>query len=247
MNLEIDGRRIGCGHPTYVVAEMSGNHNQSFDRAVEILEAAKEAGADAVKLQTYTADTITINSDQEYFQIKGGTLWDGQTLYDLYGQAHTPWEWQPKLKEVADGLDLALFSSPFDVTAVDFLEKMKVPVYKVASPELMDFQLLERIALTKKPILMSTGMATLAEIDEAMSCIRDSNNKAQIALLKCTADYPALPEEINLLTIPHMNETFGVPVGISDHTLGTEVANASVALGACVVEKHIALSRGEPG
>jgi pseudaminic acid synthase len=247
MECSINGRMIGPGHPTYIVAEMSGNHNQSFDRAVQILEAAKAAGADAVKLQTYTADTITIDSDQEYFQIKGGTLWDGQTLYDLYAQAHTPWEWQPKLKRIAEDLEMDLFSSPFDVTAVDFLEDMGVPAYKVASPELMDLQLLERIASTGKPIIMSTGMATLAEIDEAASCIFSVDEKAQLVLLKCTADYPALPEEINLLTIPHMRETFRVPVGLSDHTLGTEVANASVALGACVVEKHFALSRDELG
>jgi len=247
MDYAINNRVVGVGKPTYIVAEMSGNHNQSFDRAVEILKAAKTAGADAVKLQTYTADTITIDSDQQYFKVEGDTLWDGQTLHGLYDQAHTPWDWQPKLKQIADEVGIDLFSSPFDSTAVDFLETMGVPAYKVASPELMDFPLLKRIAATGKPIIMSTGMASLGEIDEALRVIHETNPASGVVLLKCTADYPARPEEMNLLTIPHLAETFGIPVGLSDHTLGTDVAIASVALGACVIEKHFTLSRDEPG
>jgi len=243
----INGREIGPGHPVYVIAEMSGNHNQSFDRAVEIIHAAKEAGADALKLQTYTADTITIDSDREYFQVKGDTLWDGQTLYGLYDQAHTPWDWQPRLKAVADSLSIDLFSSPFDRSAVDFLEEMGVPAFKVASPELMDHPLLVRIAQTGKPIIMSTGMATLAEIDEAVGVIESVNSDCDLVLLKCTADYPARPQEMNLKTIPHLSETFNVPVGLSDHSMGGEVAVSAVSLGACVVEKHVALSRNDPG
>jgi len=243
MDITINDRKVGKGHPVYIIAEMSANHNQDFDRAVKIIEAAKEAGADAVKLQTYRPDTITIDCDNEYFRIKG-TIWEGKTLYELYGEAYTPWEWQPKLKQVADKLGLHLFSSPFDHTAVDFLEGMKVPAYKVASFEIVDLPLLRKIAATGKPIIMSTGMASLAEIDEAVQTVR---NGTQIALLKCTSAYPALPEEANLNTIPHLAQTFGVVAGISDHTLGNAVAVASVALGACIVEKHFTLSRKDPG
>ena len=245
MVITINDRKIGKGHPVYIIAEMSANHNQHFDQAVKIIEAAKEAGADAVKLQTYTPDTITIDCDNEYFRIKG-TIWEGKTLYELYGEAYTPWEWQPKLKQVADKLGLHLFSSPFDHTAVDFLENMNVPAYKVASFELVDLPLLRKIAETGKPIIMSTGMANLSEIDEAVKTVRDAG-ATQVALLKCTSAYPALPEEANLNTIPHLAQTFGVVAGISDHTLGNAVAVASVALGACIVEKHFTLSRKDPG
>ena len=243
--IEINARRIGPGYPTYIVAEMSANHNQNFEQAIKIVEAAKEAGADAIKVQTYTPDTITIDCDNEYFRVKG-TLWDGRTLYDLYGEAYTPWDWQPKLKEIANGLGLDLFSSPFDATAVNFLEDMGVPVYKVASFENVDIPLLRKIAATGKPVIMSTGMATLAEIDEAVETLRVPAIE-QLALLKCTSAYPSPPEEMNLRTIPHLAEAFGVPVGLSDHTLGVAVPVAAVAFGACIVEKHFALSRAVPG
>ena len=243
--IEINARRIGPGYPTYIVAEMSANHNQSFEQAIKIVEAAKEAGADAIKVQTYTPDTITIDCDNEYFRVKG-TIWDGRTLYDLYGEAYTPWDWQPKLMEIATTLGLDLFSSPFDATAVDFLETMRVPVYKVASFENVDIPLLRTIARTGKPVIMSTGMATLAEIDEAVQTLRVAGTE-HLALLKCTSAYPSLPDEMNLRTIPHLAEAFGVPVGLSDHTLGAAVPVAAVALGACIVEKHFALSRAMPG
>jgi N-acetylneuraminate synthase len=225
---------------------MSANHRQDFDQAVRILHAAKEAGADAVKLQTYTPDTLTIPSDKEYFRIGGGTLWDGRTLYDLYGEAYMPWEWQPKLKEIADEIGIDLFSTAFDPTAVDFLEQMGVPVHKVASFEIVDIPLIEKMARTGKPLIISTGMATLGEIEEAVQAARRAG-ATQIALLKCTSAYPAPPEEMNLRTIPHLAEAFGVPVGLSDHTLGIAVPVAAVALGACIVEKHFTLSRDIPG
>ncbi len=230
----------------YVVAEISANHNQNFEQAVRLIHAAKEVGADAVKLQTYTPDTITIRSDREYFHIGGGTLWDGRTLYDLYGEAHTPWEWQPKLKQVAGDLGLDLFSSPFDSTAVDFLEGMGVPAHKLASCEVVDIGLIQKMAGTGKPLIISTGMATGEEIEEALSAARDAGC-TQIALLKCTAAYPALPDEMNLRTIPAMAQRFQVLVGLSDHTMGIAVPVAAVALGACILEKHITLSRSLPG
>lgn len=241
----INGRVVGTGHPVYIIAEMSANHNQDFNQAVRIIEATKEAGADAVKLQTYTPDTITIDCDNDYFRING-TIWEGKNLYELYGKAYTLWEWQPKLKEIANGLGMDLFSTPFDHTAVDFLEKMDVPVYKVASFELVDLSLLHKITQAGKPIIMSIGMATLAEIDEAVSAIREAGGK-QLALLKCTSAYPAPPDEMNLRTIPHLAEAFGVPTGLSDHTLGIAVPVAAVALGACIIEKHLTLSRDIPG
>lgn len=246
-DFEINGQRIGPGEPVYIVAEMSANHNQDSEQAVKILEAAKEAGADAVKLQTYTPDTLTIDCDNKYFRIGEGTIWEGRTLYDLYGEAYIPWEWQPKLKEIANDLGLDLFSTPFDPTAVDFLEEMDVPAYKVASFEIVDLPLLRRITQTGKPIIMSTGMATLAEIDEAVRTILRDAGGEQLALLKCTSAYPAPPEEMNLRTILHLAETFGVPAGLSDHTLDVAVPVAAVALGACIIEKHFTLSRDEPG
>jgi len=241
----IGNRQIGPGRPVYVVAEMSANHNQSYDRAVEIVRAAGKCGADAVKLQTYTPDTITIDCDSEYFRIKG-TIWKGKNLYKLYGEAHTPWQWQPKLKKVAAKLGLDLFSTPFDFSSVDFLEKMGVPAYKVASFELVDIPLIRRIARTRKPIIMSTGMATLGEIDEAVRAAREAGAR-QIALLKCTSEYPAPPEEMNLRTIPHLAEAFGVVTGLSDHSMGSAVPVAAVAMGACIIEKHFTLSRSDPG
>ena len=242
----VNGRAIGPGHPTYVVAEMSGNHNQSFDQAVKIIHAAKQAGADAIKLQTYTADTITIKCDNPYFRVGTGMLWEGRTLYDLYQEAHTPWDWQPKLKRVADDLGLDFFSTPFDDTAVDFLEGLGVGVHKIASFEVLDLPLIRKVAATGKPIIMSTGMASLAEIDEAVSTARQAGC-TELALLKCTSAYPAAPEEMNLRTIPNLAEAFGVVAGLSDHTMGVAVPAAAVALGASIVEKHFTLSRKDPG
>jgi N-acetylneuraminate synthase len=244
--MKIRGRDIGLGKRVYIIAELSANHNQDFEQSVALIHAAKEAGADAVKLQTYTPDTLTIPSDREYFRIGGGTLWDGRTLYDLYHEAYMPWEWQPKLKKIADEIGIDLFSTAFDATAVDFLEEMGVPVHKVASFEIVDIPLIEKMARTGKPLIISTGMATLGEIEEAVQVARRAG-ATQIALLKCTSAYPALPEEMNLRTIPHLAEAFGVPVGLSDHTLGIAVPVAAVALGACIVEKHFTLSRDIPG
>ncbi|MSS70322.1 MAG: pseudaminic acid synthase [Candidatus Latescibacteria bacterium] len=243
--VEINGRRIGPGYPVYVVAEMSANHNQDFQHALKILEAAKEAGADAIKLQTYTPDTLTIPCNNPYFRIEG-TLWSGRTLYDLYEEAYTPWDWQPKLKDAAYQLGIDLFSTPFDGTAVDFLEDMGMLAFKIASFENVDLPLLRRVARTGKPIIISTGMATLSEIDEAVRTLREAGCR-QIALLKCTSAYPALPEEMNLRTIPHLSEAFGVPVGLSDHTLDVAVPVSAVTLGACIIEKHFTLSRSQPG
>lgn len=244
-NITIGKREIGDGHPCYVIAELSANHGQQFERAAQLVYAAKAAGADAVKLQTYRPDTITLDCDSDLFRIQG-TIWEGANLYRLYEKAYTPWEWQPELKRIADGLGLDCFSSPFDPTAVDFLEMMHVPAYKIASFEVVDIPLIRRIALTGKPIIMSTGMATLEEIAEAVETIRAAGNQ-QIALLKCTSSYPAPPEEMNLRTIPDLAGRFGVPAGLSDHTLGGTVATAAVALGACIVEKHFTLSRAEGG
>ena len=245
-SIRINGRRVGEGHPCYIVAEISANHNGSFDQAVEIIHAAKTAGADAIKIQTYTADTITIRSDNEYFRIGGGTIWDGKTLHDLYAEAYTPWEWQPRLKKVANDLGLDLFSSPFDPTAVDFLEKMQVPAYKVASFEIVDLPLIEKIAATHKPIIISTGMATLDEIEEAVAAAR-RGGADEILLLKCTSSYLAPPEDMNLRTIPYLRDKMNLPVGLSDHTLGIVAPVAAVAQGACFIEKHLTMSRALPG
>jgi len=245
IQIEIGNRVIGPGHPAYVIAEVSANHRQKFDQAVAIMRAAQKAGADAIKLQTYTPDTITIACSRPEFLIKG-TLWQGRNLHDLYGEAYMPWEWQPQLAEIARDLGIDLFSSPFDSTAVDFLESMNVPVYKLASFELVDIPLIQRMAKTKKPLIMSTGMATVEEIEEAVHTAREAG-ATQIALLKCTSAYPAQPEEMNLRTIPELSRRFAVPAGLSDHTLGIAVPVAAVALGACIIEKHIILSRSEPG
>ncbi|MGE3540903.1 MAG: pseudaminic acid synthase [Candidatus Tectimicrobiota bacterium] len=243
--ITIQDRQIGPGRPAYIIAEMSANHQQDFAQAVKLVEAAKAAGADAIKLQTYTPDTLTIDCDQAPFRIQG-TLWAGRTLYDLYGEAYTPWEWQPRLQQIAQELGLHCFSTPFDSTAVDFLEDMHVPAYKIASFENVDLPLLRRVARTGKPIIMSTGMAELAELDEAVRTIREAGG-TQLALLKCTSAYPALPAEANLRTIPHLAEAFGVVAGLSDHTLGWAVPVAAVALGACIIEKHFTLSRALAG
>jgi N-acetylneuraminate synthase len=244
--MKIDGREIGPGKPTYIIAELSANHNQDKEQAIQLIHAAAEAGADAVKLQTYTPDTITINCDRSYFKIEEGTLWSGRILYDLYGEAFTPWEWQPELKRLAEKLGMQCFSSPFDATAVDFLEQMNVPAYKVASFEIVDTPLLKKIGATKKPVIVSTGMASLAEISEALDTLRSAGT-TEIALLKCVSAYPAPPEAMNLKTIPHLAEAFSVPAGLSDHTLGITVPVTSVALGGTIIEKHMTMSRNIPG
>jgi pseudaminic acid synthase len=243
--LEIEGRKIGRGHPTYVIAEISANHNGSIADAVRLIDAAADAGADAVKLQTYTPDTITLDCDNEYFRIKG-TLWEGKTLHGLYGEAMTPWEWHAELAAKARSVGLQWFSSPFDDTAVDFLVGLGAPAFKVASFECVDIGLLRTVAKTGKPIIVSTGMASLAEIDEAVSTLRAAGAR-QIALLKCTSAYPAPADDMNLRAIPHLAEAFEVVAGLSDHTLGGTVPVAAIALGAAIVEKHITLSRATPG
>ncbi len=245
-SMRIGGRRIGKDSPVYIIAELSANHNGEYEQAVRFVRAAKDAGADAVKLQTYTPDTITIASEREEFRISGGTIWDGRNLHELYREAYTPWDWQPKLKKLAEDLGMDCFSSAFDATAVDFLEKMDVPAHKIASFELVDIPLIQKMARTGKPLIMSTGMATVEEIDEALQSARDAG-ATQIALLKCTSAYPAPPEEMNLRTIPEMQRRFHVPVGLSDHTMGIAVPVAAVALGACIIEKHLTLSRSVPG
>jgi len=242
--IEINGRRIGTDQPVYIIAEMSANHGQRFEQAAELIHVAKASGADAVKLQTYTPDTLTLDCNNEYFQIRG-TLWDGRTLYDLYREAFTPWEWQPRLKKIAEGLRLDFFSTPFDDSAVDFLEDMGVPAYKIASFENGDIELLRKVAATGKPVIASTGTATLAEIDELVCTVRSAGTP--LALLKCTSAYPAPPEEIRLRTIAHLAQAFDVPVGLSDHTLGTIAPVAAVAMGACIIEKHFTLSRAVGG
>jgi N-acetylneuraminate synthase len=244
--IHIGGRAIGPGQPVYVIAELSANHHRNYAQAVRLIHAAKEAGADAVKLQTYTPDTMTIRCHRPEFEIGGGTLWDGRQLHDLYAEGAMPWGWQPKLKAIADELGLSLFSTPYDATAVDFLEKMRVPAYKIASFEVVDLPLIARAAATGKPLLLSTGMTTRDEIAEAVKTARDVGSGG-VALLKCTSAYPAPPDEMHLRAIPHLAREFACPVGLSDHTLGVAVAIASVALGACLVEKHLTVSRASPG
>lgn len=245
-SIRISGREIGPGYPVYIIAELSANHQQDFERAARLIDAARDAGADAIKLQTYTPDTITIRSDRSEFRIGGGTIWDGRSLYELYGEAFTPWDWQPKLKTMANDAGLALFSSPFDETAVDFLEQMNVPAYKVASFELVDIPLIQKIARTRKPLIMSTGVATEDEIAEAIAAARQEGGE-EIALLKCTSAYPSPAEEMNLRTIPELARRFGVPAGLSDHTMGIAAPVAAVTLGACIIEKHLTLSRADHG
>lgn len=245
-HLDIGGRPVGPGHPVFVVAEISANHQQEYERAESLVRGAAQAGAEAVKLQTYTPDTLTIDSEADAFRHGDDSPWAGRTLYDLYQEAYMPWEWQPRLQEVAAEVGLQLFSSAFDPTAVEFLEELDVPAYKVASFELVDLPLIRRIAQTGKPLILSTGMATLEEIQEAVRTAEEGGAR-QVALLKCTSAYPAPPEEVNLRTIPDLADRLGVPVGLSDHTLGAEVPVAAVALGACIVEKHFTLSREAAG
>lgn len=242
----IGNRKISEDSPAFIIAEMSGNHNMDFNRAVKIMEEAKRAGADAIKIQTYTADTITLDCDDPCFQITQGTLWDGTTLHKLYQTAYTPWEWQPKLQKIAEEMGLIFFSSPFDLSSVDFLEEMKVPAYKVASFEINDIPFLKKIAQKNKPILISTGIAYQADIELALRTCREAGNE-QVILLKCCSAYPTPYEDINLRTIPNMKETYGVITGLSDHTMGTAVSGAAVALGAKVIEKHMTLRRSDGG
>jgi N-acetylneuraminate synthase len=241
----IGGRRIGADERPYVIAEVSANHNGSIDRALDLVDAAHQAGADAVKLQTYTADTMTIDLDTPDFRIRGG-LWDGQTLYGLYREAHTPWEWHGPLFERGRKHGMAVFSSPFDETAVDFLETLDAPAYKIASFELLDLPLIRRVARAGKPIIMSTGMASLDEIGEAIGAARDAG-AGEIALLHCVSGYPTPANEANLQMIRVLQEKFGMPVGLSDHTLDIGVAVAAVASGAVMIEKHFTLSRADGG
>jgi pseudaminic acid synthase len=244
--MHIGSRRIGAGSPVYIIAEISANHQGDFAHAAELVRAAAAAGVDAVKLQTYTADTITLACRRPEFQIGEGTLWSGRYLHDLYQEAYMPWEWQPELKRIADELGVHCFSTPFDFSAVEFLSAMDVPAWKIASFELVDIPLIRRVAQTGRPVIMSTGMASLAEIDEAVGAARDAGC-TELALLKCTSSYPARFEEMNLRAIPALAERFGVPVGLSDHSPGSVVPVAAVALGATIVEKHIKLRAGDEG
>lgn len=242
--LVIDGRKIGPGRPMFVIAEMSCNHHGRFAEAQKLVRAAAAAGADAIKLQTYTPDTMTLDGDQPWFKIKG-TIWHGRGLYGLYKEAMTPWEWHKPLKKLANSLGLVLFSSPFDATAVDYLEKLGMPAYKIASFENGDIPLIKRVAKTRKPVILSTGTATTKEIDEAVRTLKAA--RAKFALLKCVSAYPAPESEMNLRAIPALAARHGVPVGLSDHTLGATTAIAAAALGACVLEKHLILTRSAGG
>ena len=247
MAFSVAGRTIGRSAQPFVIAEMSGNHNRSLDRALAIVDAAGDAGAHALKLQTYTPDTMTIDVATGEFRIGDpGSLWTGRTLYDLYKEAYTPWEWHRPIFDRARQRGLIAFSTPFDASAVDFLESVGAPCYKIASFENTDLPLIRRVAATRKPVILSTGMATVAELDETVRTLRDAGCD-EFVLLKCTSTYPATPESTNLLTIPHLRELFDCEVGLSDHTMGVGVAVASVALGATVIEKHFTLSRAEGG
>ena len=245
--IKIAGRDIGPNHPPYIIAEMSGNHNQSLERALEIVEAAANTGAHALKIQTYTPDTMTIDLDEREFHISDpNSLWAGASLYKLYGEAYTPWEWHKPIFNRAREMGIIAFSTPFDETAVEFLEELDVPCYKIASFENTDLPLICRVAATGKPLIISTGMATVAEIDETVRSAREAGCK-DLILLKCTSTYPATAANTNILTIPHLRELFGCEVGLSDHTMGIGVSVASVALGATVIEKHFTLTRADGG
>lgn len=248
MNKEfyIGNKRIAADAPAFIVAELSANHNQDFNRAVEIVHAAKEAGADAIKLQTYTADTITIDCDDECFQINEGTIWDGTTLYQLYQEAYTPWEWQPKLMEIANSLGMECFSSPFDLTSVDFLEEMKVPAYKIASYEINDIPMIRKIAKLHKPMIFATGIAYPEDIARALSVCKEEGNE-DVILLKCVSSYPTPYEAVNLRVIPTLAKTYDCLSGISDHTMGSIVSAGAIPLGARMVEKHLTLRRSDGG
>lgn len=244
--IKIGTRVISETSPTFVVAEMSGNHNQDYGRALEIIHAAAQAGADAVKLQTYTADTMTIDCDHPAFQIHEGTIWDGTTLYQLYNDAYTPWEWQARLKEEACRLGMECFSAPFDLTSVDFLEKMDVPAYKIASYEINDIPLIRKVARLHKPVIFSTGVAYPEDIERAFATCREEGNE-DIILLKCVSAYPTPYEAVNLRVIPTLAKTYDCLVGISDHTMGTIVSAGSIGMGVKMVEKHLTLRRSDGG
>lgn len=245
--ISIAGRTIGLGHAPFVVAEMSGNHNQSLERALAIVDAVAKTGAHALKIQTYTPDTMTLDLNEREFHIGDpNSLWAGKSLYELYGEAYTPWEWHKPIFDRARELGIIAFSTPFDDTAVDFLESLDVPCYKIASFENTDLPLIRRVAATGKPLIISTGMATVAELDETVRAARGSGCK-DLVLLKCTSTYPATAQNTNILTIPHLRELFGCEVGLSDHTMGLGVSVASVALGATVIEKHFTLDRADGG
>jgi pseudaminic acid synthase len=244
--MKIGNVPVGKGNSVFIIAELSGNHNKDFNTAAELIEKSYKAGANAVKIQTYTPDTITLDSHQEQFTICDEGIWNGKRLYDLYEEAFMPWEWQPELAKIANRLGIPFFSTPFDLSAVDFLEQIKVPAYKIASFEIVDLPLIKRVAETGKPVILSTGMASLDEIEEAVQTIRMTGNN-QIILLKCTSAYPAPLEGMNLATIPYLQEKFGLDIGLSDHTLGIVAPIIAVSLGACVIEKHITLSRDKGG
>lgn len=244
---ELAGHRIGLDAPPLVIAEMSGNHNQSLQRSLELVDAAARSGAHALKIQTYTPDTMTLNMDTgDFFVADKANLWHGTTLYKLYAEAHTPWDWHKAIFDRAAKHGLIAFSSPFDSTAVDFLESLNAPCYKIASFENTDLPLIRKVAATGKPLIISTGMASVSELGEAVAAARDSGCR-DLVLLKCTSSYPAPPDDTNILTIPHMRELFGCEVGLSDHTMGVGVSVASVALGATVIEKHFTLARADGG
>lgn len=246
VEFRIGERLVGPGHPTYLVAELSANHGHDIEIAKKTIAAASEAGADAIKLQTYTPDTLTLDVDTPVFRVGGNTLWDGQKLYELYKEAMTPWEWHAELQEYAHTLGLDFFSTPFDFTAVDFLEDLNVPVHKIASFEMVDIPLIKYVSATGKPAIMSTGMASFAEIEEAVRAFKSTGNE-QLILLKCTSSYPAPYEESNLRTIPDLAEKFGVAAGLSDHTVGPIAPVVAVTLGACLIEKHFILDRNMGG
>lgn len=239
--ININGRFIGDNQPCYIIAEMSANHAGNYERAIQIVKAAKDSGADCIKIQTYTPDTMTIDCNNEYFSIKDGT-WRGENLYKLYEKAYTPWEWQEGLKKEAEKIGIDFLSTPFDKTSVDFLENMDVDFYKIASFELVDIPLIKYVASKNKPIIMSTGMGTLGEIEEAINAVKSKKNN-DLCLLKCSSAYPAIPDDMNLMTMKNLSDTFGVPVGLSDHSLGSIAAVTAVAMGAKVIEKHFCLSR----
>lgn len=239
--MKIGNREIGGNAPAYIIAEMSANHAGNIENAKKIIHAAKEAGADCIKIQTYTADTLTIDCDKPYFHIGEGT-WNGENLYQLYEKAYTPWEWQPELKKEAESVGLDFFSTPFDKSSVDFLEEMEIGFYKIASFEIVDIPLIKYVASKGKPVIMSTGMSTMGEIEDAVNAIRSQGNE-QIALLRCASAYPAITDEMNLSTMRNMAEVFGVPVGLSDHSMGSVGAVTAVAMGAQIIEKHFCLDR----